>query len=90
MYKSAEGLHQQTPPQQLISAQSAQYMVNVIDMSKEPMRGFLQRNTLGKHITGFYQLAYRSFPDEFKKSLKPTDFIVLDSRVHHLAAQGRI
>ena len=77
MYKSAEGYIKQQPPQQLFSAESAQYMVNVIDLSKEPMRAFLQRNTSGKHITGFYQLAYRSFPDEYKKSLKPNDFLVL-------------
>lgn len=77
MYKAAESYILKEPPSQLISSQSAMYMVNVVDLSKEPMREFLQRNTVGKHITGFYQLAYRSFPDEFKKSLKPTDFIVL-------------
>ena len=77
MYKSAESYINKQPPSQLLSPQSAQYIVTVIDLSKEPMREFLQRNTSGKHITGFYQLAYRSFPDEFKKSLKPTDFIVL-------------
>jgi type III secretion protein R len=32
---------------------------------------------MGKHITGFYQLAYRSFPEDYRTSLKPTDFIVL-------------
>lgn len=77
MYKNAEDYINKQPPRQLLSAQSAQYMVNVINLSKEPMRSFLQRNTLGKHITGFYQLAYRSFPEEFRKGLKPTDFIVL-------------
>jgi type III secretion protein R len=49
----------------------------VIDISKEPMRDFLQRNTIGKHMTSFYQLAYRSFPEEFRASLKPSDFIIL-------------
>lgn len=28
-------------------------------------------------MNGFYQLAYRSYPEEFRKDLKPTDFIVL-------------
>ena len=77
MYKAAGSYIHEQPPSQLISAQSAEYIINVIDLSKEPMREFLQRNTFGKHITGFYQLAYRSFPDPFKKSLNPTDFIVL-------------
>ena len=77
MYKAAEDYINKEPPTELFSSTSAQYMITVLDLSKEPMRDFLQRNTAGKHITGFYQLAYRSFPDEFKKSLKPTDFIVL-------------
>jgi type III secretion protein R len=77
MYKKGEDYINKQPPTQLFSAESAQYLVNVIDISKEPMREFLQRNSLGKHITSFYQLAYRSFPDEFRASLKPTDFIIL-------------
>ena len=52
-------------------------MIDVIDAGKEPLRDFIQRNTIGKHITSFYQLAYRSYPEEFKASLKPNDFIVL-------------
>lgn len=77
MYKASNEYLSKQPPAQLISMQSAQDMIHVVDLAKEPMREFLQRNTIGKHITGFYQLAYRSFPDEFKQSLKPTDFIVL-------------
>lgn len=77
MYTSAASFINKEPPATLLSAQSAQYMIKVVDLSKEPMRNFLQRNTLGKHITSFYQLAYRSFPDEYKQTLKPTDFIVL-------------
>jgi type III secretion protein R len=77
MYKTAQEYMEKQPPTQLFSSQSAMYMVNIVDITKEPMREFLQRNTIGKHITGFYQLAYRSFPDTFRASLKPNDFIVL-------------
>ncbi len=77
MYKSGEKVINHQPPGQLFSVQSSQYLVEVIDVSKEPMREFLQRNTTGKHMTSFYQLAYRSFPEEFRASLKPTDFIIL-------------
>lgn len=77
MYKASEDYLSKEPPSELFSAESAQFLVGAIDVSKEPMRDFLQRNTLGKHMTSFYQLAYRSFPDEFRKSLKPNDFIVL-------------
>lgn len=77
MYKQGESYMNKQPPTQLFSAESAQYLVNVIDITKEPMREFLQRNTIGKHMSSFYQLAYRSFPEEFRASLKPTDFIIL-------------
>lgn len=77
MYKEGENYINKQPPTGLFSPQSAQYLVGVIDTSKEPMRDFLQRNTSGKHMTSFYQLAYRSFPEEFRTDLKPTDFIIL-------------
>lgn len=77
MYKAGQSYIDKEPPQELLSPQSARYIIDVIDVSKEPMREFLERNTISKHISGFYQLAYRSFPEEFRKDLKPTDFIVL-------------
>ena len=77
MYKAGESYLNKEPPTELFSAASAQYLVNTVDITKEPMRDFLQRNTLGKHMTSFYQLAYRSFPEEFRQSLKPNDFIIL-------------
>ena len=77
MYKTGEKYMNTRPPTQLLSAENAEYMIKVIDISKEPLREFLQRNTITKHINGFYQLAYNSFPEDYRKSLKPTDFIVL-------------
>lgn len=77
MYKKGEDYMKNKPPSTLFSTDSAQYIVNVIDITKEPMREFLQRNSIGKHMTGFYQLAYRSFPEEFRKDLKVNDFIIL-------------
>ncbi len=76
MYKAAEGLIQ-TAPKEIVSAQSAEFMIEVASVSKEPLRQFLQKNTIGKHMGSFYQLALKSFPPEFQKDLKPTDFIVL-------------
>lgn len=77
MYKSSEEFRKTTPPSSLFTGESAQYVVNMMEVTKEPLRAFLQRNTSGKHITSFYQLAYRSFPPEFRADLKPYDFIVL-------------
>ncbi|MES2345600.1 MAG: type III secretion system export apparatus subunit SctR [Chlamydiota bacterium] len=77
MYNAAGDYVKTAAPVTLISGPTATYMINVANKAKEPMRDFLQRNTLGKHIQGFYQLAYKSFPEDFRKTLKPTDFIVL-------------
>lgn len=77
MYQAAEEFIHNEPPQELFSAQSADYIVQIVGITKEPLKSFLIRNTSNKHISGFYQLAYRSFPDPYKKSLSPTDFIVI-------------
>lgn len=77
MYKAGENHIKDKAPTNLFSAESAQYMVDVINVTKEPMREFLQRNTTVKHMGGFYQLAQRSIPKEFQGGLKPNDFIIL-------------
>ena len=77
MYNAAEGYIKTQAPQELFSGPTATYVMNVADQAKEPLRGFLQRNTTTKQMAGFYQLAYKSFPEEFRKALKPNDFIIL-------------
>ncbi len=76
MYKAGEDLIKKTPPS-LFSEQGALFIVEMADVTKEPLRDFLQRNSIGKHIGSFYQLAQRSFPEPFQSSLKPGDFIIL-------------
>lgn len=77
MYQAAQGAIHKSPPTELLSPQSANYVINIVDEAKEPFRQFLQRNCLQKHLNSFYQLAMRSFSQDMKDSLKPTDFIVL-------------
>ncbi len=77
MYNAASKAINTNPPQQLFTSSTAPYLINVINAGKEPLKEFLQRNSLGKHMTGFYQLAYRSYPEEYRSSLQPTDFLVL-------------
>jgi len=77
MYNDAASYIEQNEPNLLVSGQSAEFIINVVDKAKEPMRGFLQRNTSAKHMNGFYQLAYKSFPENFRGGLKTNDFIVL-------------
>lgn len=76
MYKAAEGVMAK-PPQDIISDQSAIFVVDVIDKAKEPLRSFLQKNTSGKHMQSFYVLGTRVFPEPYKTQLKQNDFIVL-------------
>lgn len=77
MYKAAEKEIKDNPPTEVISSESAIYIVNVIDKAKEPLRQFLIRNVSPKHLQSFYSLGTRTFPEPYKSELKPTDFIVL-------------
>lgn len=77
MYNLGQNYIKAQMPSHLFTPGGAQYIVNVVEMTKEPFREFLQKNTIGKHMTSFYQLAYRSFPEPYRKSLKMNDFIVL-------------
>jgi len=77
MYKEGAQYIEQNSPQELFTAPTASYIIEVVGHIKEPMRQFLERNTIGKHLTSFYGLAYKSFPEELRQTLKATDFIVL-------------
>lgn len=77
MYNASKDVIEKAKPMPVFSADSAQHIVEIVDASKEPLRGFLQRNTITKHMRTFYQMAYRSFPDPYKSQLKQTDFIIL-------------
>ena len=77
MYHASSAAIEKNPPKELFTGAAATYLIDVVDAGKEPLRDFLQRNTIGKHITSFYQLAYRAYPEEFRPSLKQNDFLVL-------------
>jgi len=77
MYNAAGDAIRKETPKELFSGPSAIYLINVADKAKEPLRNFLQRNCEQKNISGFYQLAYRTFPAEYRSELKATDFIIL-------------
>jgi len=77
MYNASSKALETNIPSDLTSAAGARYIMKVVDAGKEPLRDFLMRNSIGKHMTSFYQLAYKSFPEEYQKVLKPNDFIVV-------------
>ncbi len=77
MYNEAAPYIKEEAPIGLMSGASAEYLINVVDKTKEPMRKFLQNNIVGKHQNTFHQLAYHSFPEPYRSSLKVTDFIII-------------
>lgn len=78
MYDAAQGVLSQTrPPDSLMSPAASSYVIEVAEAAREPMRDFLKRNSSSKHQALFYRLAYRGLPEDYRASLKPSDFIVL-------------
>lgn len=77
MYDAGKDYISKEAPKTLFSSQSAVFIYNVIDRTKEPLKAFLSRNMSVSHQRNFYQLAYQSMPQGFKSDLKMDDFIVL-------------
>lgn len=77
MYKASENIIQTQAPTEMISSESATFVLNVVDKAKEPLKDFLQRNCTTKNLQSFYKLAQKTFPDPYKSQLKNNDFIIL-------------
>ena len=80
MYTESENYIKTSAPsnsESTFSPTSVDYLVGIVDHSKEPMRTFLVKNSTAKHRTYFYQLAKKKFPKEYSSVLKATDFIVV-------------
>lgn len=77
IYTAVQEIPRAPPTTELLSGDAAVYVLEVMDKAKEPMRDFLQKNSIARHVKSFYQLAHRMFPDPFKGMLQPSDFIIL-------------
>lgn len=78
MYDAAKDtISSQQIPQELVSGDSAQYVLKVAAAAREPFRDFLKNNSLVKHHRIFYRMIYRLLPEEYRDSLTPEDFMVL-------------
>lgn len=80
MYKESESYIEENTSkatQGILSDSSVEFFVGILERSREPMRIFLTKNSINKHVGYFYQLAKQKFPPPFQTELKPTDFIVL-------------
>ncbi len=76
MYQQAEPILKGQLPSSLFSKESAYVALQVVNVSKEPMRDFLIRNSGKKQIEGFLHLAQKTFPESVKNTVQPTDFII--------------
>lgn len=77
MYNDAEAVIKKNPPSKVISADTAPYILSVAEAAKVPFKKFLQKNADASHIAKFYRMAYRIFPEPFRKDLKPQDIIII-------------
>lgn len=77
MYNAGKEYIDTHKPQVAFSGATAAYLINVADKTKGPLKEFLMRNSVEKNISGFYQLAYKSFPEQYRKTLKPNDMLIL-------------
>lgn len=77
MYNAAQEAIKTETPKILFSGPTAGYLINIADKAKEPLRLFLQKNSINKNITSFYRLAYRTFPENYRSKIKANDFIIL-------------
>lgn len=76
MYQESESAFKNAPAD-VLSKDGAAFVINVVNLAKEPLRQFLIKNTQPKLVNSFFQLAQKSFSSDPKMDLKPTDFLVM-------------
>lgn len=78
MYDAAEHVINSTKaPDSILSPESSQYIVEIADQAKEPLREFLKKNSTVKHQSLFYRIAFRILPEDYRPALKPDDFMIV-------------
>ncbi len=78
MYNAAyDTLQSREIPKELLSGDSATYVLEIAKAAREPFREFLKNNSLVKHHRIFYRSIYRLLPEEYRDDLKPDDFMIL-------------
>jgi type III secretion protein R len=77
MYNAGREFITTKAPAELISKDSSAFIIKLVDVTKDPLKQFLARNTSPKHLKSFYQLAYKAMPPDQKATLTETDFLVL-------------
>ena len=78
MYDASQNVINQTKaPDSMLSPESSQYIIEIANSAKEPLREFLKRNSTVKHQALFYRIAYRILPENYRPTIKIDDFMIL-------------
>ncbi|NGX61208.1 MAG: Flagellar biosynthetic protein FliP [Chlamydiae bacterium] len=77
MYNQSKSILEANLSQKLFSIESAAVAISIIEVAKEPLKEFLIRNSKKQAMEGFYKIAEKTFPEEAKKNLTPTDYIIV-------------
>lgn len=64
-------------PASLIAPESSTYILNIASAVKDPLKDFLKNNALVKHEALFYRMAFKTLPEDYRKTLQPDDIIIL-------------
>ncbi len=77
MWDAAQPVIDSRAPTSLVSAEAAEYIIEVANAAKEPFRDFLINNSSANHVVRFYRMAYRVIPEGYRELLTKDDFIIL-------------
>jgi type III secretion protein R len=77
MYNASKGIIYGDAPQELVSKQTSEYVIEIVNATKEPLKAFLIRNTDSSHLKSFLQLINKVLPPEEKGSINQTDFLIV-------------
>jgi type III secretion protein R len=78
MYEVAqEQMALKPPPESFIAPGASTYILEVAQVTREPLREFLKRNSSVSHHALFYRMAYKVLPEKFRLQLKPDDFMII-------------
>jgi type III secretion protein R len=78
MYEvSQDVINRPNSPVELLSSETADYIIEISQYAREPLRDFIKRNSSTNHHLIFFRLMYKVLPEEFREQLKPDDFIIL-------------
>ncbi|NGX30875.1 MAG: Flagellar biosynthetic protein FliP [Chlamydiae bacterium] len=77
MYDAGKDFFDKSKNMAIFSNDTPTYMLGLINVSKEPLRDFLLRNTAQQQMRNFYQTAYRILPQDYRQGLSAKDFFIL-------------